>query len=371
MARARNIKPAFFKNETLVELPVETRLLFIGLWTLADREGRLEDRPKRIKMEIYPADEFNVDSMLNQLCSGGFLLRYEVEFVRYIEIINFVKHQDPHYREKASEIPPPPGADNKIVANGVTRTQRARILERDGHKCMSCGSTEHLCIDHVAPVSKGGTSADDNLQVLCLPCNTKKGNKLASEFSTSSRSRVDVESKRAHDVPLIPDSLIPDSLIPDSLNKEGGKADGEGGDWQSNQPPTARDGEFPMDLSWEPSDHFPTLARQAGAPAPTAEAVAEFRSYWIGQGAAMSQHQWDHKLLTNLKAQKLRGGQAPPGRANARASPGQPRTLSEGRAAAAKAIFNPGPAGQDDGHERRTIDVTPPPSAGLGAKALR
>lgn len=126
-----------------------------------------------------------------------------------------------------------------------------------------------------------------------------------------------------------------------------------------------------MDLSWEPSDHFPTLARQAGAPSPTAEAVAEFRSYWIGQGAAMSQHQWDHKLLTNLKAQKLRGGQAPPGRANARASPGQPRTLSEGRAAAAKAIFNPGPAGQDDGHERRTIDVTPPPSAGLDAKALR
>ena len=126
-----------------------------------------------------------------------------------------------------------------------------------------------------------------------------------------------------------------------------------------------------MDLDWEPSGHFSTLARQAGAPAPTAEAVAEFRSYWIGQGAAMSQHQWDHKLLTNLKAQKLRGGQAPPGKPKARASPGQPRTLSEGRAAAAKAIFNPGPAEADHGHERRTIDVTPAPSAGLGAKALR
>ena len=128
-----------------------------------------------------------------------------------------------------------------------------------------------------------------------------------------------------------------------------------------------------MDLDWQPSEHFPTMARQAGVPADqiTPEAIAEFRSYWIGQGKAMSQQQWDHKLLTNLKAQKLRGGHAPPGRANARASPGQPRTLSEGRAAAAKAIFNPGPAGQDDGHERRTIDVTPPPSAGLDAKALR
>ena len=132
-------------------------------------------------------------------------------------------------------------------------------------------------------------------------------------------------------------------------------------------PPTAREGEFQMDLSWEPSDHFPTLARQAGAPAPTAEAVAEFRSYWIGQGAAMSQHQWDHKLLTNLKAQQARS-QSPP----SRASPGrrQPQTLSEGRAAAAKAIFNPGPIGADDGHDR-TIDVTPTLADGVGAKALR
>ena len=133
-------------------------------------------------------------------------------------------------------------------------------------------------------------------------------------------------------------------------------------------PPTAREGEFQMDLSWEPSDHFPTLARQAGAPAPTAEAVAEFRSYWIGQGAAMSQHQWDHKLLTNLKARKARA-QSPP----SRASPirRQPQTLSEQRNAAAKAIFAPGPVGANDGHERRTIDVTPAAANGLGAKALR
>ena len=57
MARARNIKPGFFRNSDLVELPMDARLLFIGLWTLADRMGRLEDRPKQIKMEIFPAEE--------------------------------------------------------------------------------------------------------------------------------------------------------------------------------------------------------------------------------------------------------------------------------------------------------------------------
>ena len=48
MARARNIKPGFFANENLAECDPLARLLFAGLWCLADREGRLEDRPKRI-----------------------------------------------------------------------------------------------------------------------------------------------------------------------------------------------------------------------------------------------------------------------------------------------------------------------------------
>jgi len=51
MSRSRNIKPGFFRNADLVELPVETRLLFIGLWGLADREGRMSDRPKQIKIK--------------------------------------------------------------------------------------------------------------------------------------------------------------------------------------------------------------------------------------------------------------------------------------------------------------------------------
>lgn len=56
MARARNIKPGFFKNELLAEMPPEIRLLFMGLWCIADREGRFEERPKKIKMELFPCD---------------------------------------------------------------------------------------------------------------------------------------------------------------------------------------------------------------------------------------------------------------------------------------------------------------------------
>ena len=107
MARARNIKPSFFTNVELVDCGFETRLLFIGLWTLADREGRIEDKPKRIKMMIFPGDDVNVEACLAQLEANKFIVRYEVEGVRCIWIPNFLKHQNPHPREKASELPSP------------------------------------------------------------------------------------------------------------------------------------------------------------------------------------------------------------------------------------------------------------------------
>lgn len=107
MARARGIKPGFFRNADLVELSFEVRLLFIGLWTLADREGRMEDRPKQIKMDIFPADDVDCSGMLDQLAATGMLTRYESGGKRYLQVVNFTKHQNPHRDERPSTIPAP------------------------------------------------------------------------------------------------------------------------------------------------------------------------------------------------------------------------------------------------------------------------
>lgn len=214
MARARNIKPGFFKNELLAEMPTETRLLFIGLWTLSDREGRLEDRPRRIKAELFPFDSFDVDPMLTRLQADGFLVRYNIDGKLYVQLENFVKHQDPHYREKASEIPPPPGKENQIKAVNVTRSQRRRILERDSYTCQACKSTEQLCVDHIMPISRGGQSDDENLQILCLSCNTKKSNKVNVGSTLTDEAKASLRL-----VPLTPDSLTPESLSSDSKTK--------------------------------------------------------------------------------------------------------------------------------------------------------
>lgn len=107
MARSRNIKPGFFTNDELAELPALTRLLFIGLWTLVDRDGRIEDRPKKIKAECMPYDDMDADAALQALHDSGFILRYVSGGIRCIQVQNWHKHQNPHIKELASTLPAP------------------------------------------------------------------------------------------------------------------------------------------------------------------------------------------------------------------------------------------------------------------------
>jgi hypothetical protein len=116
--RSRNIKPGFFENEYLGSMPFPARILFEGLWCIADREGRLEDRPLKIKAKIFPYDKVDDDEtwitdLLNILeqSPGGFIYRYTINRSKYIQIVNFKRHQNPHKREKESDIPGPPKKD--------------------------------------------------------------------------------------------------------------------------------------------------------------------------------------------------------------------------------------------------------------------
>jgi hypothetical protein len=107
MARARNLKPGFFSNDLLAECQPLARLLFQGLWCHADRAGRLEDRPRKFKAEILPYDECDAEVLLSELVLAGFIVRYQVDGKRYVQVVNFGKHQNPHIKEPDSTIPAP------------------------------------------------------------------------------------------------------------------------------------------------------------------------------------------------------------------------------------------------------------------------
>lgn len=106
--RARNIKPSFFKNEDLAECNAFARLLFVGLWCMATKEGIVELRPKKIKAEVFPYESANIkiEKLLEQLRKFQFIsiLQHPVSQRQIILINKFSKHQSPHKNEKSCDL---------------------------------------------------------------------------------------------------------------------------------------------------------------------------------------------------------------------------------------------------------------------------
>ncbi|SDI06821.1 hypothetical protein [Pseudomonas panipatensis] len=196
MARARNIKPSFFKNEDLADLHPFDRLLFIGLWCLADREGRLEDRPRRIKIELFPGDSYDVEIGLANLLGKGFIERYEVASLSVISLPNFVRHQSPHSTEKDSELP---DCNGYLTVNERIRGKVVPGKQRFVH-------------------AETGFSLESN-----------NGDVTVKASEQHASATVDASTHNA----LIPDSLNPDYLNPEEeqeppLPPEGDAADAAG-----------------------------------------------------------------------------------------------------------------------------------------------
>lgn len=121
MARIRTVKPDYWTDEKVVELSIPARLLFIGLLNYVDDDGRMPYSPKRIKLQIFPADDITpqqVEAMIAEMCDLGMAQLYKVNDLTYLCIRNFNKHQKIDKRSK-SKYPAPPDWIGGFEAEGI------------------------------------------------------------------------------------------------------------------------------------------------------------------------------------------------------------------------------------------------------------
>lgn len=107
--RIRTIKPELFSDERVGDLSHGARLLFIGLITMADDEGRLRELPTAINGHVFPYDEVSPGRLgrwLGEIERSGMVVRYQADGKRYIAFRHWSRHQRVD-RPNPSELPAP------------------------------------------------------------------------------------------------------------------------------------------------------------------------------------------------------------------------------------------------------------------------
>lgn len=202
MARIRSIKPEFWTDATMVALPFEARLFFIGLWNFADDSGRFEDEPARLRLQILPDDSVDAEGLLALLEAAGRIeLCLDEEGARFWRICHFQDHQkidhptkskfsDPLRkraiplsvrRELARKYGCPPGGSASVECFYCAAPGEIRWWSlKNGRPSAWVSFT--LEIDHAEAEASGGPSTSDNLVLACRHCNRQKGFVDVSEF---------------------------------------------------------------------------------------------------------------------------------------------------------------------------------------------
>lgn len=137
MARIRSIKPEFFEDDKLANLAAHDRLLFIGLWLLADKNGVLEDRPEWIKAKVFPyehGESTDVSKMLPRLVSGRYLIRYSAAGRDLIAVRNFSKHQRITGKEAQSDGKYPVPSKEDEAGNGGEAPENHPDVQEQGRE---------------------------------------------------------------------------------------------------------------------------------------------------------------------------------------------------------------------------------------------
>ena len=277
MSRIRTVKPELFKHEDLFDAELSSglplRLAFIGLFTVADREGRFRWKPRTLKLDVLPHDTIDFAAVLNALEQAGFIRRYEVNGEAFGWIPTFTKHQrfSGKEAELKSELPPPPEGSNR---------------EAMGKQWGSNGEA----MGNFPTASQGSNGEATGKQTGTQEGKGKEGKGKGREEEAAPAPRA--STPRA---PIAPVIETPATEPPAPQATQAPKA---------SKPVKPVKRRIPPD--WTPAETTYALLEKHGIPRPFAEAcIDEFRLYWQERGESRAgweatfvnnaRHQWEHR----------------------------------------------------------------------------
>lgn len=169
MARIRTIKPEFWTSEQIVECSTSARLLFVGLWCFCDDGGVHPRTTKRIKMEVFPGDDFSdsmIEGWLSELISSGLLTEFEADGRQFIAVSGW-RHQKierPTY--KWPQLDDVSASTRRILAD-VSATPHPRN-GREGKGCIKENTIKRKSRKFVKPTA-------EQVEAYCLERNNGIG----------------------------------------------------------------------------------------------------------------------------------------------------------------------------------------------------
>ena len=293
MARIRSIHPGLWTDEDFVSMSMEARILYIGIWSESDDQGAFAWKPRTLKARILPGDNVDAVALLQEMIDVGLVRQSEDEGSPIGLLKNFCKWQRP---KKPSLFFTIPEEMRSFVGlkdeDSDTNNRRKAIWARFEGRCFYCGTEvtyynkkhNSLEIDHVVPVSKGGSDDESNLACSCRNCNRSKNDLSANDFFAFRKlKKLPVSDGFAR---LVGEIRSPEKLVSECENENSHCENGfrtaegrKGGREEGNISPSLRSG---------------------SSSSPSAEAgrsrAAEFDEFWaayprkVDKGSAMKAH---------------------------------------------------------------------------------
>jgi len=301
MARIRTVKPEFWTDEKVVECSIAGRLLFIGLFNFANDRGCLERSPKRIKMQVFPADVVDCEPLIQELIAHGLLSEYSVNGVEYLAIKGFAKHQKIN-RPSASNIPNPPEFTESEVVSGGEFTEDS-LSDQGGLTDDSLNTHGALTEESVS--HHGGLTDGRDTE--------GKGSKTTLFKNEYEKKSLSKGKPKSADFPDLIEPVFYDG-IPEPI------------------------GAFTMYAAWHPMPDFRQRAAVWGIILPVGDylstELAEFIAWFQSGGKVFYQTQWEQKFARHIQRTRAKVTQIPEGISNGKqAEPAPSKAVQAVRAA--------------------------------------